>query len=77
MEPANTEIFRIEIMWHTIGNVTSFDIDFYLIYLLSKALLYYINNAISISRKTLLLPKDVCDLEGVFLLTDTYATQVI
>ena len=62
---------------HTIGNMTSFDIDFHLIYFLNKALLYCIDNATDLSGKMLLLSKDVCDSEGVFPLTNTYATQVI
>ena len=40
--------FKIEVMWHNIGNVISFDIDFHLIYFftfLSKALLHHIDNA--------------------------------
>ena len=60
-----------------IGNVTSFDIDFYLIYLLSKALLHYIDNATGLSKKTSSPSKNVYDLEDIFLLIDTYATQVI
>ena len=58
------------------NNVTNLDIDFH-IYFLSKALLHYIDNTIDLSRKTLLSPKNVYDLEGIFSLTDIYATQVI
>ena len=48
----------------------SLDIDFhiiYLIYLLSKALLYHINNFTNLSEKTLY---NIYDLESVFPLTD-------
>ena len=47
--------FRIKIMWHNIGNVTSLDIDFYFIYFFifsSKSLLYDIINANNLSEKT-------------------------
>ena len=59
------------------GNVTSPDIDFYIYLFPSKALLQHIDDATSLSGKTSLPPKNVCDLEDVFPLTDTYATQVI
>ena len=55
----------------------SLDIDFHLIYLLSKALLYHIINTTGLNKKTLSPPKDVYDLEGIFPLTDMYATQII
>lgn len=33
---------KMKVTWHLIGNVTSLDFDIYLIYLLSKVLLYYL-----------------------------------
>ena len=56
------------------GIVTSLNIDFHLIYLPSY---YHFNGATGLSRKTLYVALNVCDSEGVFSLTDTYATQVI
>ena len=53
VEPANTKIFRIEVTWHTIRNIISLNINFHLIYLLSKALLHHIDDATSLSKKTL------------------------
>ena len=58
-------------------NVTSPDIDFHIYFFPSKALLHHIDNATGLSGKTLLPLKNICDLEGVLSLTDTYATQVI
>ena len=49
----NIVAFKIEVTRLTIDNMTSFDIDFHLIYLLNKALLYHIYNAISSYKKTL------------------------
>ena len=43
----------------------------------SKALLHHIDDATGLSEKTLLPPKNVYDSEGVFSLTNTYATQII
>ena len=53
MKPANTKILRIKVTWHTIDQMTSLDIDIYLIYFLSKALLHHIYNPISICEKKL------------------------
>ena len=57
--------------------MTSPNIDFHIYFYLNKALLHHIDNATNLSEKTSLPPKNVYDLEGVFPLTDTYATQVI
>ena len=54
----------------------SLDIDFYLIYFLSYYL-HHLDGATGLSGKTLYITLNVCDLEGLFPLTDTYATQVI
>ena len=45
--------FRIEITWHNINNMTSLDIDFHFIYLLSKALHHHIYGTINSNEKTL------------------------
>ena len=74
MDPANTEIFRIEVMWQVIWQVLILISTFTFP---SKALFYYIDEATGESEKTLLLSKNVCDSEDVFSLTDTYVTQVI
>ena len=58
------------------GNVTSLHIDFYLIYL-PPYYLHHLDGATSLSGKTSYVALNVCDSKGVFLLTDTYATQVI
>ena len=57
-------------------NVTSLDIDFHLIYL-PPYYLHHLDGATGLSKKTLYVALNVYDLEGVFSLTDTYATQVI
>ena len=44
---------------------------------LSKTLLYHIDNAIGLGGKNVIAIMNVCDSEGIFLLTNTYATQVI
>ena len=54
--------------------VTSLDIDFHLIYLPPY---YHLDGATGLNGKTSYVALNLCDLEGVFLLTDTYATQVI
>ena len=56
--------------------MTSLDINFQLIYFLNKTLFYYIYNTISLCEKILYIISNVCDLEDVFSLIDTYATQV-
>ena len=53
MELANTKIFKIEVTWHIISNLMSFDIDFHLIYFLSKVLLHHIYNATDLRKKML------------------------
>ena len=58
------------------GNVTSFDINFYLIYLPSYYL-HHLDGATGLGRKTSYVALNICDSEGVFLLNDTYTTQVI
>ena len=58
------------------GNVTSLDIDFYLIYL-PLYYLHHFDGATSLSGKKSYVALNVCDSEDVFPLTDTYATQVI
>ena len=58
------------------GNVTSFNIDFHFIYLLPYYL-HHLDGAIGLGGKTSFVALNVCDSEGVFSLTDTYATQVI
>ena len=60
-----------------IGNVTSPDIDFHIYFFLSKTLLYHIDDTTGLSENTSSPLKNLCDSEGVFPLTDTYATQVI
>ena len=52
----------------------SLDINFHLIYLLPY---YHLDGATGLNGKTLYVALNVCDSEGVFPLTDTYATQVI
>ena len=56
--------------------MTSLDIDVYLIYL-PPYYLHHLDGAIGLSGKTSYIALNVCDLEGVFPLTDTYTTQVI
>ena len=57
-------------MWRVLILTSTFTI-------LSKALLYHINDATGLSRKDVVATMNVYDLEGVFPLTDTYTTQVI
>ena len=56
------------------GIVTSFDIGFHLIYLPPY---YHLDGATGLIEKTSYVALNICDLEGVFPLTDMYATQVI
>ena len=74
MEPINTEIFKIKGIWQIKWRVLILTSIFTFP---SKTLLHHIDNATGLSKKTLSPPKNVCELEGVFLLIDTYATQVI
>ena len=55
--------------------MTSVYIDFYFIYFLSKAQLYYIYNTTGLHEKMLYLTYNICDFESVFLFTDMYAIQ--
>ena len=54
--------------------MTSFDIDFHFIYFPPY---YHLNGAAGLSGKTSYVALNIYDSEGVFLLTDTYVTQVI
>ena len=74
MKPANTEIFKIEVMWQVTWRVLILTSTFTFP---NKALLYHTDDTTGLSGKTLSLRKNVCDSEGVFPLTNTYATQVI
>ena len=44
---------RIEVIWHTTNNMTSFNIDFYFIYFLSKVLFHHIYDATNLRGKML------------------------
>ena len=74
MEPANTEIFRIKVIWQVTWQVLILTSTFTFP---SKTLLHHINDATGLNKKTLLPPKNVYDLEDIFPLTDMYAIQVI
>ena len=76
MKPANALIFKIEVTWHTLGNVISLDIDFYLIPPLSKTLFYHIYNASGLCRKIFYITQNIYESEGVFLFTNTYVTDI-
>ena len=63
----------IEVKWYTLDNVTTFDIDFHLIYLLSKTLLYHICIITNLRGKTSYITYNICDSKDIFPLIDIYA----